>query len=80
MKQRLSELSRQLYRNHFHLINTLTMAVDDYGRRLGTVDLGTEDSGKRMVAVHGGETPQYIVITWTTTEYGNIEANFHFIP
>ncbi|MEE9548689.1 MAG: hypothetical protein V3V68_04975 [Nitrosomonadaceae bacterium] len=79
LQQRLAELSGYLYRDRFHLLNTLTMAADDCGYRLGTVDMGTEDSGRRRVNVYGWPmipADTTIMIEWTTTEYGNLEANF----
>lgn len=76
LAQKLDRLSYQLYRDHFHLLNSLIGVVDDCGCRLGTVDLGTEDSGSRVVSVFGLDMPHSLVIGWTTTEYGNLEANF----
>ena len=80
LARRLNEMSGHLYRDRFHLINTLTMAVDDCGLRLGTVDMGTEDSDRRVVGVCGSSGPiGHIIITWTTTDHGNLEANLDFI-
>ncbi len=77
LRYKLFGLSGCLYRDRFHLLNTLTMAVDDCGLRLGTVDMGTEDSGNRVVSVFRlGTVYSAIVMEWTTTEYGNLEADF----
>ena len=80
LTRRLSELSTWLYSDLFHLIKTLTMAVEDCGLRLGTVGMGTKDSDRRVVSVFGLSSPsRYILIGWTTTECGNIEASFSII-
>ncbi len=78
LKKKLWEMSGHLYADHFHLSNTLTMAIGDLGLRLGTIDLGTEDSGRRLVNVWGPMIPasKYVIITWKTTECGNFEADF----
>ncbi len=75
LRQELGKLTGQLYRDHFHLLTTLSMAVDDCGYRLGPVDLGTDTIGCRVVEVFGLAT---IVIEWSTTEHGNLEAIFDF--
>lgn len=81
LTEKLVELSRWLYRDHSHLLDTLTMAVDDCYYRLGTVDLGIDDSGRRVVSVFGLHVANStIVITWRTTDYGNLEADFFLFP
>ncbi|KKL88577.1 hypothetical protein LCGC14_1923310 [marine sediment metagenome] len=80
LKYKLFELSHHLYPDHFILINKLTAAVDLLGLRLGTVDLGTEDVGRRVVSVYGlSDHPRYVAVVWITTECGNLEANFELI-
>ncbi len=74
--RRLSELSAQLYSDRFHLLDTLTKAVDDCSYRLGIVDLGTEDFGTRAIDVLDPIPCMFVTITWKTTEYGNLEADF----
>ncbi|KKM73742.1 hypothetical protein LCGC14_1407390 [marine sediment metagenome] len=76
---KLDGLGGQLYRSRFHLINSLTTAVDDCDCRLGTVDMGTEDSGRRIVDVFGLDDLRHVSVTWTTTEFGNTEATFSLI-
>ncbi len=80
LAKEVEALSGTLFLNSRCLLLVLSMTVKDNDQRLGTIDLGTEDVGRRVVAVYGGHTPQYIVIEWRTTGYGNLEANFRFIP
>ncbi len=76
----LAELSDFLYQDRSHLVNTLSMAVDDCGCRLGAVDLGTKDFGNRVVGVFGSPTVFGVMVVWKMTEHGNLEADFQLFP
>lgn len=79
LTERVSALSGKLYRDHFHLLCTLSMTVGDCGYLLDTVDMGTEDSGRRVVNVYGPFAFVHcIMFSWSMTEHGNLEGNFIF--